>query len=118
VETDGKYVLAVSGHKCPKGEKYAKQEMEDPRRVLTTSVLGVGLDIKMIPVKTSLPIPKGKLLEVMALVRKIRVERPVQLGEVIQANFAGLGADLVATRPANSPYPLFSKEGVSLKNRA
>jgi CxxC motif-containing protein len=100
VETDGHYVLTVTGHKCPKGEKYAKQEVENPLRVLTTSVLGVALELKMIPVRTSQPIPKSKILEVMPHIRKIRVTRAVTVGEVLEKNFAGLGVDLVATRAA------------------
>jgi CxxC motif-containing protein len=100
VETDGSYVLSVTGNQCPKGEKYARQEVENPLRVLTTSVLCLGLDLKMLPVKTSGPIPKAKLLGLMPQVLKIRVKSPVKTGDVVQANFADLGVDLVATRSA------------------
>jgi CxxC motif-containing protein len=101
VETDGSYVLSVTGNQCPKGEKYARQEVENPLRVLTTSVLTEGLDLKMLPVKTSGPIPKAKILEVMPLVLQIRVKAVVKTGDIIQNNFAGLGVDLVATRTAS-----------------
>jgi CxxC motif-containing protein len=100
VETEGAYVLSVAGNQCIKGEKYALQEVENPLRVLTTSVLTRGLDLKMLPVKTSGPIPKAKVLEVMPGVLKLRVERPIKAGDVIAADFAGLGVDLVATRSA------------------
>ena len=100
VETDGSYVLRVTGHQCPKGEKYARQEVENPLRILTTSVLTQGLNLKMLPVKTSGPIPKAKVLAVMPQVRQIRVLTPVKIGGIIESNFAGLGVDLVATRSA------------------
>jgi CxxC motif-containing protein len=103
LEPDGSHVLRVSGHKCPKGELYAKQEFENPLRILTTSVLAEGLTLKMIPVKTSQPIPKAKLLEAMEQIRRIKVQCPVNLGEVIQANFGNFGVDLVATRSAQKP---------------
>jgi CxxC motif-containing protein len=105
VATDGSYVLSVTGNQCPKGEKYARQEVENPLRVLTTSVFCLGLDLKMLPVKTSGPIPKAKVLEVMPLVLKIRVKKSVKPGDVIQADFAGLGVDLVATRSAVKVSP-------------
>jgi CxxC motif-containing protein len=100
VETDGAYVLSVAGNQCVKGEKYAQQEVETPLRVFTTSVLTQGLDLKMLPVKTSGPIPKAKVLEVMPGVLNIRVQKPVTVGDIIVADFAGLGVDLVATRSA------------------
>ena len=74
-------------------------------RVLTTVVLAEGLDLKMLPVKTSGPIPKAKVLEVMPQVRQIRVQAAVKIGEVIQSNFANLGVDLIATRSAEKKQP-------------
>ena len=34
--------LAVQGNRCPKGEEYARNEVTDPRRVLTSTVRLVG----------------------------------------------------------------------------
>lgn len=105
VETDGTRVLNVTGNRCNLGSKYAAQEVENPLRVLTASVETQGLDLKMIPVKTSGPIPKAKILEVMPLVRQIRLASPVKIGDVIQADFAGLGVNLIATRSASPAHP-------------
>jgi len=98
VETDGQYVIKVTGNKCEKGPAYAKQEIENPMRVLTSTVLTKGLDIKMVPVRTSQPIPKAKLLEAMAEIKKLRATKPVLINTVIASNFLGLGVDLIATR--------------------
>jgi CxxC motif-containing protein len=98
VEADGSRVLSLTGHKCPRGDKYARQEVEAPMRTLTTSVLTRGLELKMLPVRTSGPIPKGKLFEAMDAVKLIVVTSPVKAGGVVAQNFLGLGVDLLAAR--------------------
>ncbi len=91
-------VSAVAGHQCPRGDKYARQEVEAPMRTLTTAVLTRGLELRMLPVRTSAPIPKGRLMEAMAAVKKMVVEAPVETGQAVSKDFLGLGVDLVATR--------------------
>lgn len=99
IEADGSRVISVAGNKCARGAAYARQETEAPLRTLTTSVLTRGLELGMLPVRTSGPIPKQKLLEAMAEVRRIVVSSPVEAGAVIVPSFLGLAVDLVACRP-------------------
>lgn len=98
VDFEGCVVSRVSGNKCPKGEAYARSEIGNPVRVLTSSVLARGLELKMVPVRTDKPLPKARLLEAMALVRKVRLDHPVAAGEIIARDLLGLGVNLVATR--------------------
>lgn len=98
IEADGARVISVAGHKCKRGDAYARQEVEAPMRTLTTSVLTRGLELKMLPVRTSRPIPKEKLFEAMEAVKRLTVTSPVKAGSVVAENFLGLGADLVACR--------------------
>jgi len=96
---DGK-VVKVTGNECPKGEKYAISEIENPARILASSVLGWGLRLKMIPVRTDKPIPKSRIFDAMGEVKKIRVTAPLKSGDVIVKDFLGLGVNLIATRKA------------------
>ncbi|MGB2600939.1 MAG: DUF1667 domain-containing protein [Candidatus Omnitrophota bacterium] len=98
VDIENCRVVKVEGHKCPKGEKYAVSEIESPVRVLASTVLAQGLPVKMIPVKTDAPIPKERMLEAMHEIKKIRVDKPVDVGEVIKDDLLGLGVRLLATR--------------------
>jgi len=98
VDIENCKVVNVTGHECPKGEKYAKTEIENPMRILTAAVLAEGLPIKMIPVRTDKPIPKARLMEAMDAIKRMRITKPVRVGEVIAADFLGTGADLVSTR--------------------
>ena len=102
VDVENCKLVKVSGNKCLKGEIYAKSEVEDPQRIFTSTVLCVGLDLKMLPVKTNQPIPKSKIIDAGIEVKKIKVTKRVCAGEIIQKDFLGLQADLVATRPASA----------------
>jgi len=96
---NGRFVK-VEGNKCPKGETYAASEVENPQRILTSTVMAKGLSLKMVPVRTDKPIPKLRLREGMDIVKKARIVSPVRAGDVIMAHFLGLDVNLVATRDA------------------
>ncbi|MFC1576196.1 DUF1667 domain-containing protein [Candidatus Omnitrophota bacterium] len=98
VDIENCKVVKVEGNKCPKGEAYATQEVENPMRILTATVVAKGLELKVIPVRTDAPIPKSKMTEAMAEIGKARVARPVSMGEPIVKDFLNLNVNLVATR--------------------
>ncbi len=88
----------VSGHECSRGEKYALQEAADPRRILTGTVKVRGGWLPRLPVKTTAPIRKELIPEAARLLAEITAAAPLHCGELLAANFAGSGADLVSTR--------------------
>jgi len=98
VDIENCRIVKVEGNKCPKGAEYAKNEIENPQRILTGTVLAKGLRLKMVPVRTDKPIPKSRISEAASELKKIRVTKPVDMGEVIAADFLGLGVNLIATR--------------------
>jgi len=100
VDIENCKAVRIQGQQCPKGEKYAVAEVENPARILTSAVLTRGLGLKMLPVRTNKPIPKSSLMDAMREIRGIRVEKPIHTGEIIVKNFLGLGVDLAATRDA------------------
>lgn len=56
-----------------------------------------------LPVKTSAPIAKDKIFEVMEAINRITVRGPVQLGDIILSGVAGTDVDILATRTMNAP---------------
>ena len=54
--------ITVTGNRCPKGEEYAKAELTNPVRTLTTSVATVFPDRPVLPVRTSGAIPKDAIM--------------------------------------------------------
>lgn len=100
VDIENCRVVKITGHQCPKGEKYALAEIENPVRILTSTVLTDGLPLKLVPVRTNKPIPKDKLLPAMEELGKIRLKIHVRPGDVIVTNFLEPGVNLIATREA------------------
>ncbi|MFH1092722.1 MAG: DUF1667 domain-containing protein [Candidatus Omnitrophota bacterium] len=98
VEVQNDEIISMCGNECPKGQEYALSEIKNPLRIFTSSVLTQGLSLKMIPVRTDKPIPKDRLFAAMKEVKKIRLSRPVNAGDIIGENFLGLDVNLIATR--------------------
>lgn len=98
VEVEGGRAIKTEGGRCPNAATWAAAEIENPVRILTSTVAATGLALKMVPVRTDSPISKQKISEAMAEVRKITLDRPVSGGDIIVQNFLGLGVNLVATR--------------------
>jgi CxxC motif-containing protein len=91
-------VMSVDGFGCRRGRDYAIAEIECPVRILTTTVVAEGLALRMIPVRTSGPIPRERLMDAMSEIRRARVRRPVRVGDVVLADVLGLGVDVISTR--------------------
>lgn len=94
---DKNEVLSVTGNTCKRGEKYAHDECTNPVRMLTTTIKVNGGSLPVIPVKTSVPIPKGKMFECMQVINNEVVDAPIKMGEVLISNICDTGADIVAT---------------------
>jgi murein DD-endopeptidase MepM/ murein hydrolase activator NlpD len=97
--------LALTGHGCPRGLKYAEQEVTCPRRFVTSTVRLVGSDeAKLLPVRSAVEVPKASIPECLDAIRKAEVRVPVKIGDVIIDDLAGTGIALVAA--ADAPAPL------------
>ena len=93
-------VLKVEGNTCPRGDAYARKEVTNPTRIVTSSayVSGAKSGAKTVSLKTQNDIPKGKIFEVLEELRGLTVEAPVHIGDVLLENAAGTGVNVIATR--------------------
>lgn len=94
-------VRSVTGNNCPRGDKFAHQELTCPMRVLTTTVAVSGGDEALLPVRTAEAIPLALHAQAMALIRGIVVEAPIRMGDVILPNLLDTNIDLVASMDIN-----------------
>lgn len=99
VKVSGAKVLGCEGNTCARGAAYAKDEVLHPKRTLTSSVLVIGGRWPLVSVRTSKPVPKGKIKTVMKAIKARSVKAPVRAGAVLIKNVAHTGADVIATRP-------------------
>ena len=98
VEMDGKDILSVSSNTCKNGEKYARKELTDPTRIVTSTVRVTGGTLGMVSVKTSTDIPKGKIFDCIRELQAVDVAAPVTIGQIIIQDVAGTGVSIVATK--------------------
>lgn len=89
--------LTVAGNACPKGEPYGKQEAVSPMRSLTSTVLAEGGARPRVPVRTTGEIPLSRMIEAMDALEFVEARAPIAQGQVLAADFMGLGVDLVAS---------------------
>ena len=90
-------VRSVTGNSCPRGDKFAHQELTCPKRVLTTTVAVSGGDEVLLPVRTAKAIPLELHAQAMALIRDLVVEAPIHMGDVILPNLLDTNINLVAS---------------------
>ncbi len=97
VEYNENEVISVKGNTCKRGEAYAKNEIFNPTRSLTSTVKVNGGILPVVPVKSSKPVPKTMLFDCMKLINSVTVDGPVEIGQVIIENILDTGADIIAT---------------------
>lgn len=98
VEVEQDEVISVSGNTCPRGDAYARKEVTDPTRIVTSTVRVTGGNAPVVSCKTKADIPKGKIFDVTNALRSVTVAAPVHIGDVLLRDVAQTGVDVVATK--------------------
>jgi CxxC motif-containing protein len=89
--------IEVTGNGCKRGEKFAYEELYNPKRTVQTTVKTIFKGFNRISVKTSDSIPKNAIFDVMTAAKGTVVNKIVSVGDVIVENIADTGVDLIAT---------------------
>ena len=90
-------VYSVAGNSCPRGDKFAHQELTYPMRVLTTTVAVSGGDEALLPVRTAEAIPLELHAQAMDLIRGLVVDAPICMSDVVLPILLDTGTDLIAS---------------------
>ncbi len=98
VELENGEVTSVTGNQCPNGDKYARKEVVNPTRIVTSTVILEGGDKPRVSVKTKTDIPKGKIFDVMKEIDAVTAKAPIAIGDVVIENVADTGVPVIATR--------------------
>ncbi|MCI9472529.1 MAG: DUF1667 domain-containing protein [Flavonifractor sp.] len=98
VELEGGEIVNVTGHTCKRGDVYARKEVTNPTRIVTSTVMVEGGTADMVSVKTRDDVPKGKIFECVQALKGLTVQAPVRIGDVILSDAAGTGVDIIATK--------------------
>lgn len=98
VEMNGESILHVTGNTCKRGEVYAQREVTAPVRMVTSTVRVIGGNLPVLSVKTREAIPREMILACVQELKKISLQAPVYVGDVVLENVVDTGIDIVATR--------------------
>ena len=79
-EVENGQVISVTGHTCPRGEQYVRQELPVTSVRLTKAV------------------PKDMIFPVMDEIRKVVLTAPVKAGTIVLHNVCGLDSDVMVTK--------------------
>lgn len=90
-------VRSVTGNSCPRGNKFAHQELTCPMRVLTTTVAVSCGDEALLPVRTAEAIPPELHAQAMDLIRGLVVKAPIRMGDTVLPNLLNTGINLIAS---------------------
>ncbi len=88
--------ITVTGNACPRGREYAVTECINPVRTVTATVRVLNRCNTMASVKTSTPVAKDKMMDVMRVLRETQIKAPVHIGDVILKDICD--SDIVATK--------------------
>ena len=98
VQIENEQVVSVSGNTCPRGDSYARKEVTNPTRIVTSTVRVAGANGGMVSCKTQEDIPKNMIFDVVNALKDVEVNPPVRIGDVLVENVAGTGVNVVATK--------------------
>ncbi len=91
-------IISMDGARCEKGEEFVKQELINPMRNIASSVIVSNGDLPLVSVRLSELIPRHQIFDVMKEIKKIELNAPVEIGQVVIKNILGLNSDVIATK--------------------
>lgn len=91
-------VEKVEGNTCKRGAEYGKKEVINPTRIVTTTVRVHGGSLPVVSVKTAADIPKGAVMDCIRQLKKVVVEAPVHIGDIVLEEVAGTKITVIATK--------------------
>jgi CxxC motif-containing protein len=98
VKHEGNDVLEVIGAGCRRGKEYAINELQDPRRMVASTVKVKGGLHPLVPVYTRSGFPKPLIPQLAQKLREVEVNAPVEINQVVLADALGTGIDIIASR--------------------
>ncbi len=98
LKVDEENDYAVTGNSCPRGAEYGKNELKNPKRVITSTVRTNSDEHPRCPVKTAGAVAKGKMFDIMTLLDDITLTTPIKVGDTVIENVLDTGINIVACK--------------------
>jgi CxxC motif-containing protein len=92
--------VEVEGAQCERGIDYGREEMLEPKRVVTAVVRTNSDAVPFVPIKTDKPLLRPLIPELLKTIYSRPVALPVHMGDTLIENFEDTGVNVVFTRSA------------------
>lgn len=93
-----KNITEIKNALCKNGEAYVKDEIQCPKRSLTTTIRVIGGKLPLVSVRSDKPIPKEKIPDALKEINKLELKAPVEFHQIIIHDLLGTGADIITTK--------------------
>ena len=90
--------FCVKGNRCIKGEKYAIDEMVNPKRIITSTIKIKNGFLNRLPVRSDKSIPRDEIFKILEIINSISIDAPIKMGDIIINNVLGLNVNIIASR--------------------
>ena len=90
--------VTVEDAQCERGEEYGREELLEPKRVVTAVVKTTSAAAPYVPVKTSKALPKPLIAGLLEALYTLHAATPITCGQTLISDFQGSGVDVVYTR--------------------
>ena len=88
----------IHGNRCPRGLEYAKIELTNPKRMVTSTVKTIHPTIKRLSIKTDRPIQKALIFDLMNALDDVCIDQNTHIGDIIIKNVLNTDVSIVATK--------------------
>jgi NADPH-dependent 2,4-dienoyl-CoA reductase/sulfur reductase-like enzyme/CxxC motif-containing protein len=89
--------IAVENNACEKGKEFAISELQGPKRHLTSTIALNNNPTNRLPIRTTKPVPKDKIPQIMEKIRSLNIIGPVAYHQVLIPSVAGCESDIIAS---------------------
>lgn len=90
----------VSGNICKRGESFAKEEITNPKRSLTSTCKTIYKDIPVIAVRSDGLLPKDLIKDAIKEINKLVIDKPLPIGEVVIKNILNTNVNIILSSNA------------------
>ncbi|TNF09551.1 MAG: DUF1667 domain-containing protein [Bacillota bacterium] len=88
----------VTGNRCPRGLAYAKAELTNPKRMVTSTVRTNHPMFPRLSVKTDKPISKALVFEALDQLNDVMITKDIHIGDIVISHILETDVDIIATK--------------------
>ena len=92
--------MNVSGNTCPRGAKFAVDEIKDPKRSVTSTCKTTFKDTPVIPVRTDGEVRKDDVIKVIEEINKVVINKPMKINDVVIEDVLNSGVNVILSSNA------------------